>query len=269
MIKQEVSNAIHVGGTVENALSGNYKLNASSIIQEAMKLTQKHFWQFLPASLVLVTVNVVIFFTVLSLLIGSPSLFFDAFVGKTEMSLDMFSSGQMAMFTSTVLSSPFYAGASLMGLSHAIGFKTKPRHVMKGLTFALTVIIAMCLISLIQRIGSEIMPMLGVFFGVAFSMTILLICEKRLAPFKAMSISFRAIIKKMLPLSLIYLAIALAFILSYATAGIALIWALPFMFNIKGILYREMFGVGIEITVTQEDDNDSSSGNNDKEVFNA
>lgn len=269
MKKQELSNALHIGGTLENALSGHYTLSASGVIQEAMKVTQAHFWRFLPANAALVGVNVLIFYVVLFFLIGSPMLFFDALAGKETMTPDLFASSQMAMLASTILSAPVYAGASLMGLSHAIGFKTKSRHIMKGLTFAITVTTAMCFISLIQYAGSKILPLLGVFLGVAFSMTILLICEKRLRPIEAMLVSFRAISKKMLPLSLIYLAIAVLFILSYATAGLLLIWALPFMFNIKGILYREMFGVGIEITISEEDDDDPSSNNHDNKVFNA
>lgn len=269
MPKSELSNALHVGGTLENALSGNYKLSASRVIQEAFSLTQHNFWRFVPASLVLITVNVLIFFAILAFLIGSPSLFFDAFIGKEQMSPELFSSGQIAMLASTVLSSPIYAGASMMGLSHAIGFETKPRHIIKGLTFGIAVIIAVCCISLIERVANEIIPILGLFFSVAFSMTILLICEKKLKPVEAIFISFRASTKKMLPLCLIYLAIMLAFIVSYVTAGLALIWALPFMFNVKGILYREMFGVGIEITISEEGDDDSSSDNNNKEVFNA
>ncbi|SKA58872.1 hypothetical protein [Enterovibrio nigricans] len=269
MNKQQLSNALHVGGSLENALSGQYNLSASSVVQEAVKLTQKHFWRFLPATIVLAGANLAIFLVVLSLMVDSPAQVISAFIGKGQMTPEMLAASRIALFASTVLSAPLYAGASLMGLSHAIGFRTKPRHIVKGLAYAMTVILAMSFISALQSFGNQILPLLGIFLGIAFSMTILLICEKRLRPVEAMIVSFRAITKKMIPLTLVYIVIAVLFLFSYATAGIALVWALPFMFNVKGVLYREMFGVGIEVTVSQEGDDDSSSGDGNKEVFNA
>ncbi|WP_407333116.1 hypothetical protein [Enterovibrio sp. 27052020O] len=268
MNKQQLSNALHVGGTLENALTGNYTLSASSVVQEALKLTQKHFWRFMPATLMLVAANVVIFFIALSIMLNSPAELFDALMGKIPMTENLLASGRIAFFTTTVLSAPLYAGVSLMGLSHAIGFRTKPRHIIKGMGYALAVTMAMCFISALQSMGNQIIPLLGIFLGIAFSMTILLICEKRLRPLEAMIVSFRAITKKLIPLTLVYIVIAILFVFSYATGGIALLFALPFMFNVKGVLYREMFGVGIEVTVSQEGDDDSSDGGN-KEVFNA
>lgn len=269
MNKQQLNNALHVGGTLENALTGKYTLNATSVVEEAMQLTKKNFWSFLPAVLFLSAVNVALFMVVLSVLLDSPRELMDAYVGKTVMTDDLLASGRIALFASTVLSAPIYAGASLMGLSHAIGFRTKPRHIVKGMAFAMAVTLGMCFVSTLQSIGNQILPLLGMFLGVTFSMTTLLICEKRLRPVEAMVVSFRAITKKLIPLSLVYIVIAVLFVFSYATAGIALIWALPFMFNVKGVLYREMFGVGIEVTVAEEGDDDSSSGGGNNEVFNA
>ncbi|WP_325892687.1 hypothetical protein [Grimontia sp. NTOU-MAR1] len=269
MNKQQLSNALHVGGTLENALSGNYTLSASSVVQEAVKLTQKHFWQFLPATVVLTIAHVLIFLVALTIMQGTPYTVMEAFIGKRQMTPDLLASARIAVFAATVLSAPLYAGASLMGLSHAIGFRTKPRHIIKGLAYALAVTLAMSFINALQSFSSQLIPLLGIFLGITFSMTILLICEKRLRPVEAMIVSFRAIIKKLIPLTLVYIVIAILFVFSYATAGLALVWALPFMFNVKGVLYREMFGVGIEVTVSQEGDDDSSSDDGNKEVFNA
>lgn len=269
MNKQRLNNALHVGGTLENALTGNYTLSASSVVQEAVKLTQKHFWQFLPATFVLTAAHIVIFLLALIIMQGSPNEVIQAFIGKHPMTDELMASGRIAAFAATVLTAPLYAGASLMGLSHAIGFRTKPRHIIKGLAYAVAVTLAMCFISALQSVSSQLIPLFGVFLGITFSMTILLICEKRLRPVEAMIVSFRAIIKKLVPLTMVYIVIAALFVFSFATAGLALVWALPFMFNVKGVLYREMFGVGIEVTVSQEGDDDSSSGDGNKEVFNA
>lgn len=266
MNKKPLSNALHIGGTLEGALSGNYKLSATQVIQEAAKLTQANFWQFFPAILLFVLINIMILLFFLTLFTGSFFDFFDALIGKKEMTADLSTAGQLATFMCSVLAAPFYAGISLMGLSHAIGFKTKFRHIFKGLNYAMPVVIAVSLTSFIQYVASQIMPLLGMFIGATFSMVLLLICEKKLTVSMAIMVSFRAVLKKILPLSIIFIIVGFAFILSYATAGIALIWTLPFMLNVKGILYRDMFGVGIEVTVSQQDDDDSS---NNSEVFDA
>lgn len=271
MDKQELNNALHVGGTIETALSGNYTLKAGVVLQEAVKLTHKHFWRFLPAILVLTLGNILLLMTVLYLFITDPDAVIQAYIGRGEMTPDLMYSGQIAMFTATILNAPLYAGASLMGLSHAIGFRTKIRHIFKGLVYAMPVIFTMATITILQAIGNQIIPLLGLLLGVMLSMVVLLICEKKVTPVEAMLISFRAISKKMVTLCIVYIVISMLFIFSYATMGLALVWTLPFLFNVKGILYREMFGVGIEITVSQKGDDDTSSDkdSDNKEVFNA
>ena len=262
MQKQQLNNALHIGGSLKTALNGQYSLSASGVIQEAMKLTQKHFWHFLPATIAFTLANLALFLLILAIQTGEPLVVLQSFVDTSKQNEQTDSAIRIAMFFATILSAPLYAGASLMGLSHAIGFRTKPWHIVKGLTYGLTVTVAVCLISLLENISNQFIPLLGLFIGITLSMTILLICEKRLSLLKAMQISFRATVKKILPFIGVYFVLAGMFLFSYATAGIALIWVLPFMFNVKGVLYREMFGVGIEIIITDE------NGNND-EIFHA
>jgi hypothetical protein len=50
--------------------------------------------------------------------------------------------------------------------------------------------------------------------------------------------------------------------------GIGLIFVLPFFFHVKGIVYREMFGITLKIVATEdngsnESGNDSNDDNND------
>lgn len=257
MQKQQLNNALHIGGSIETALSGQYTLSASNVIQEAMKLTQKHFWHFLPATLAFTLANLALFLLTLLIKTGDPMLVIQSFVDASKQTEATDDAIRIAMFFASVLSAPLYAGASLMGLSHAIGFRTKPRHIIKGLSYGITVTLAACLINLLENISNHFVPLLGLFLGITLSMTILLICEKRLSLLNAMQISFRAILKKFFSFIAVYFVLASLFLFSYATAGIALIWVLPFMFNLKGVMYREMFGVGIEIEITEQDsDND-------------
>ncbi len=264
MNKKNLSNSLHIGGSIETAVSGQYTLKAGRVLQEALTLTCKHFWQFLPAILLLSLANALVAMLTLFVLADSPKEVLVAYAGRADMTPEILLQGQISMLISSILSAPLYAGASLMGLSHAIGFQTKTRHLLKGMAYAVPVILSMGVITFLQSVGNQLIPFLGLVLGLMLSMVILLICEKRVSLGQAMFISFRAVSKKMVTMCLVYLVIFMFFIFSYATMGLALVWTLPFLFNVKGILYREMFGVGIEITVSQEGDDE-----NNKEVFNA
>ncbi|NUY55092.1 hypothetical protein BZG78_10570 [Salinivibrio sp. MA351] len=261
MSQQEYDNAIHMGGSIETALNGRYRLDPFEIIKEAFSQTLKHFWSFLPAALGLFATQIGILMLMLTLLLGAPSHLFEALVGQRELTTDMISSVWLANFTSEVLIAPLYAGASLMGLSHAIGFRSKPRHLLKGLAFALPVTVVICLSATLQSVASLIFPLLSLYVAMVFSMAPLLICEKRVTPMKALSVSFRAVNKKLFQMATIYAVVGVLFLISFATAGFALVWALPFLFNVKGVIYREMFGVGVEVTVSPKSENNPDKSN--------
>ncbi|WP_025673527.1 hypothetical protein [Salinivibrio socompensis] len=261
MSQQEYNNAIHMGGSIETALNGRYRLDPFEIIKEAFSQTFKHFWSFLPAALGLFATQIGILMLMITLLLGAPSHLFEALVGQRELTTDMISSIWLANFTSEVLIAPLYAGASLMGLSHAIGFRSKPRHLLKGLAFALPVTVVICLSATLQSIASMIFPLFSLYVAMAFSMAPLLICEKRVTPMKALAVSFRAVNKKLFQIATIYAVVGVLFLISFATAGFALVWALPFLFNVKGVIYREMFGVGVEVAVSKNDDNNPERSN--------
>ncbi len=110
-----------------------------------------------------------------------------------------------------------------------------------------------------QTMANAVFSILGLYLAIAFSMTTLLICEKQLQPLNAILTSFRAVNRKILPLVGFNLILGVLFFLSIATMGLALIWTLPFLFNLKGIIYREMFGIGIEVSVTEPDDEAGAS----------
>jgi hypothetical protein len=50
------------------------------------------------------------------------------------------------------------------------------------------------------------------------------------------------------------------FVLSTVFYGLTLIIVLPFFFHVKGIIYRNMFGITLKVITT--DDSDNSSDNN-------
>ncbi len=256
----------NLGGSVERALSGNYELKAGAVFNEAWRATIQHFLSFSPAIIVLLFVQLGIFYIALKLQLGDLSVILDAFENPESFTNDIVSSIYVANFSYEVISAPIYAGISLMAMSHIAGLKTKLRHVGKGLQFTIPVILATLMSLMLQGVVGMIFPLLSLYLSLAFSHSILLICEKRVPPMRALLLSLRAINKKIFVVAGLYLGVMLMFIIAAMFYGIGLIFVLPFFFHLKGILYREMFGIKLKIVTTQKNDNDHD-GNS--QVFDA
>ncbi|AGV16413.1 hypothetical protein QPB21_001275 [Vibrio alginolyticus] len=256
----------NLGGSVERALSGNYELKAGAVFNEAWRATIQHFLSFSPAIIVLLFVQLGIFYIALKLQLGDLTVILDAFENPESFTNDIVSSIYVANFSYEVISAPIYAGISLMAMSHVAGLKTKLRHVGKGLQFTIPVILATLMSLMLQGVVGMIFPLLSLYLSLAFSHSILLICEKRVPPMQALLLSLRAINKKIFVVAGLYLGVMLMFIIAAMFYGIGLIFVLPFFFHLKGILYREMFGIKLKIVTTQKNDNDHD-GNS--QVFDA
>ncbi|EOX4462244.1 hypothetical protein [Vibrio alginolyticus] len=256
----------NLGGSVERALSGNYELKAGAVFNEAWRATIQHFLSFSPAIIVLLFVQLGIFYIALKLQLGDLTVILDAFENPESFTNDIVSSIYVANFSYEVISAPIYAGISLMAMGHIAGLKTKLRHVGKGLQFTIPVILATLMSLMLQGVVGMIFPLLSLYLSLAFSHSILLICEKRVPPMQALLLSLRAINKKIFVVAGLYLGVMLMFIIAAMFYGIGLIFVLPFFFHLKGILYREMFGIKLKIVTTQKNDNDHD-GNS--QVFDA
>lgn len=259
----------HVGGSIDKALKGDAELQAVNVLQEAWRVTAKNFVSFIPAIIGLFLAQVALLMLGLQVQLGDASLFFDAIITGQDISADIVQAGYMANFWSDVLSAPLYVGVSLMALNHAVGLPTKPSHLVKGFPYTLVSIITVLLTSSLQGIGNALFPLIGLFLSMAFSMAIILVCEKRTPPLKAIQYSLLATIKKMMPMTAIYLVVLIMFFISFATAGIGLIWTIPFFFNVKGIVYRNLFGITLQVTNVKRGSGNNDSDQDESKVFNA
>lgn len=257
-MKNDFERDFNLGGSIERAVSGQYELKAGAVFQEAWKQTTKHFMSFSPAIIALIFVQLGIFYIALQLQLGDPSVILQAFQDPSLLNEQIFQAIFVANFSYEVVSAPVYAGISLMAMSHAAGLTTKPRHIAKGLQFTVPVIIATLFSLVLQGMVSMILPFLSMYLSLAFSQSILLICEKKVPPLQSLLLSLRAVNKKIFVLAGIYILLVLMFIAGAMFYGIGLIFVLPFSFHVKGILYREMFGIKLKIVASQDD-----SGSND------
>ncbi|WP_036832276.1 membrane protein [Photobacterium sanctipauli] len=260
----------HVGGSVDKAIKGESELQSLAVLQEAWRITAKNFLTFLPAVIGLFLAQVALLLLALQVQLGSAATFFDAIIQGGEISAEVVEAGYMANYWSDILSAPLYAGVSLMALNHAVGLPSKPSHLVKGFPFTIVSIITVLLTSSLQGIGNAVFPILGLLLSMGFSMAIILVCEKRISPLKAIQYSLMATLRKLLPMTAIFIVIMTMFIVSFATAGIGLIWTIPFFFNAKAIIYRNLFGITLQVTTVKKGgDEEAQTDSSDSKVFDA
>jgi uncharacterized membrane protein len=70
---------------------------------------------------------------------------------------------------------------------------------------------------------------------------------------QALLISLRASNKKLLPLFAIYVVCSALFVLAFVFYGVGLLFVLPFFLHVKGVLYRNMFGIKLTIVTASQD----------------
>lgn len=268
-MSDNVEKEFNVGGRVETALSGQYELKAGNIVKEAWQLTLKNFWSFSPTIIVLIVLQIAIFIVALKMQLGDPSIIFNLLDGNVDEAQlqSIIQSVMVANFSYEIISAPLYAGVCLMAMSHATGFKTQTSHILKGLQFTIPVMLVTLMGLVLQGLSGLILPFLSLYLSMAFSNSVFLVCEKRITPMRSLLLSLRAINKKLLVVIPVYILILLMFLAAALFYGIGFIFVLPFFFHVKGIIYRDMFG--IRMRVVSNGSNNSDNNNKQSQVFDA
>ncbi|MDP5253408.1 hypothetical protein [Vibrio sp. HB161653] len=248
----------NLGGSVEKAVNGDYELSFKSVIHEAWHLTKKHFFNFLPAIGVLLFVQVAIFFIAIELQFGDFALLFDA-VTRPQDYPNLMANLIVANLSYEVISAPILAGVLMMAMSHSAGIRSDFRSITKGLNYTISIILLTVLTLVLQGLAGMILMPLSLYLTIAFSHSMLLICEKRVTPLKAIVLSFKACNKKITTMLACYAFVFVLFIVSLMFYGIGLILVLPFYFHMKAIIYRQAFGIRLTVVPNSQKPDESSS----------
>lgn len=266
---------VQVGGSVERALKGDYQIDVKAILTESWQQTLKSR----------LSINLGLLF---SLLLGMlVSFVASSYLGGIENVLADPQAGMLLNVVVTVAIWPFMAGVEMMGLQHAVDMKTNAKMTFAFLTRASWVVLCALFTSVLISIGFQLFVLPGIFLAVTLSLTVPLVIEKKMMPMKAIILSIQALRFKFFPLLSLYsillaslIVMMLPFLLlldsSIAPLGIVIFligisFLAPLFYNVKGIVYREIFGIGI---ATNDDthinnhtggsrSNDVDSGSND------
>lgn len=245
----EKISVVQVGGSIEQAVKGDYAIDTKQVLSQAWQQTLK----------ARVSINLGLGF---SLILGMlVSYFASGYLGGIEA---VFQDPQASMILNilvTVVIWPFMAGVEMMGVLHSIGMKTKPSMIFSFLKRGSWVAICALLTSSLISLGLQLLILPGIFLAVVLSLTIPLVVEKQLSPVKAIVISVQALRFKWFQLMTLYLVLIMCFLAllfpmallvesSIAPVGVVIFlfgmtYLAPWYYNVKGILYRDIFGIQV------------------------
>lgn len=240
---------VQVGGNIESALKGDYHIDIKAILTEA--------WQHTLTSRI--SMNLGLLF---SLLLGMLISFIGSgYLGGIEAVIADPKATMLLNIVVTIAVWPFIAGVEMMGISHAVGVKTHAKMTFAFLQRASWVVLCALLTSVLISLGFQLLIIPGVFLAVTLSLTIPLVVEKKMTPVQAIILSVKALRFKFLSLLNIYIILFLSLVLllvplglllgtNFAPLGVIVLFIgisflAPLFYNVKGILYREIFGISL------------------------
>lgn len=250
-MKDKIS-VIQVGGSIEKAIKGEYQLDVAEILKEAWQLTRQS-----RTSIVLGLLFVFFIGAFISYFMSLNTGGIESLATQPELFLIV----QIAV---TLITAPFLAGVEMMGVLHAFGIKTQPKMVFAFLKRGSWVALCALLTSLLNAIGFQLLILPGIFLAIALCLTIPLVVEKKLSPMRAIVVSIQATRHQWFKIFALHLVLICAVFITvlpisiFASMGIpalgiavvifAFTFIAPMYYNVKGILYREIFGMQLKAT---------------------
>lgn len=234
---------------IEQNLNGAYQFDIGLVMKQGWQLTLQTKWIYL---------QMFVFVFALIALVAAIIIQYRGIVDLTQ--LDN-ATQAILNIVSTIVMAPFVTAISLYGYHASLGKQGGFNDVFALLPRSAIICIATLFVSVLVGLGFQLLIIPGIYLLVATDFTMLLIAEKKLRPFAAVGLSIRMVTRYWLPflkLLLIFLALAVVIIL---TLGIAFFLIGPLYYNVKGILYRDLFGAAETI----ESDNNNIS----ESTFNA
>ena len=237
----------NIGGSIEESLQGKVKIELSVLAKEAWILTQTAKSGLLQGAMIIVLLGL--------LLVSGVQHWFNvedwaSAPPKVRLILQI---------SLTILTAPFVAAMLMIGISHSVGEKPTFSLVLKKVINSALVILLALLVSVLVDLGFALFLLPGIYLGFATGFSMMLYIEKQLAPSQAILQSIKVFNRYWLQLGVFYVATFVLFLLGMFTFGFAYIWIIPFYFNFKGVLYRELFGIKVKLIAANSAENQGDS----------
>ncbi|RUO44172.1 hypothetical protein CWE15_03120 [Aliidiomarina taiwanensis] len=258
-----------IGGHPSTALDDTYTLDTKEVLKEAWDMVRTTKAPFLMATFIIYVIALAssFVFPALDIDVNDPNAL-DAITLPVVL-------GQFAL---QVITAILFAGMISMGLRNAVRgqraengaraiapnntpmmvfehFPTAWPLVVFELIKAVAVLALAALgLLLANNLGVSLnaLMFLWIFIAMTFSLGLIfsvqLIIQDKLSPVKAIRVSLTVVFRRFFTFLPLYAFMTLLAVASVFTFFIGFIWVIPLFFNMKGILYREIFGIEAPVT---------------------
>ncbi|NAZ62065.1 hypothetical protein GVN73_16375 [Aeromonas caviae] len=244
MLDSQLSNRMRIGGTLEQSLSQGYRLDLQGVLKEGWQQTRRTGF-----GLALAIAGVMAIWILLSNTLLTP------YVAREGGDMDM---ALILSLLATVIMSPMTSSLDMLGLQQSVGVRARPSQVFDFFRHFLRLGSLSLLGSLITSLFGPLFELLGVpvmlafipsaLVGMGLVFTVPLVLERGLSPAQAILVSLKLFARGWPSIVLLHGVMLALFFLALIPMGLGLIWVAPLYFNCKGILYRDLCGVAVEVT---------------------
>ncbi|WP_052258877.1 MULTISPECIES: hypothetical protein [Aeromonas] len=235
---------MRIGGTLEQSLSQGYRLDLQGVLKEGWQQTRRTGF-----GLALAIAGVMAIWILLSNTLLTP------YVAREGGDMDM---ALILSLLVTVIMSPMTSSLDMLGLQQSVGVRARPSQVFDFFRHFLRLGSLSLLGSLITSLFGPLFELLGVpvmlafipsaLVGMGLVFTVPLVLERDLSPAQAILVSLKLFARGWPSIVLLHGVMLALFFLALIPMGLGLIWVAPLYFNCKGILYRDLCGVAVEVT---------------------
>jgi hypothetical protein len=245
-------NKVVIGGSLIEALKGNYQLSVRQVLEQSFNITKSNLVSLIGGFLILLGINVLMVLAIMSV--------FSIEVIESSAQIQY-----LASILQAVISAPLLGGLMLMGIKHSVGIQTKTADVFNGFNILLPLITVAVISSLLSILVSELMVLIhpnfailvSLYITVILSLAMPLVVERGVGPLNALYYSIKITHFKLPKFILLFLIILGLLFIAIIPFGLGLIWMLPMIYNLIGVVYRDIIGVSI----IEKPKNDNSSEN--------
>lgn len=236
---------------IQRMLAKQYDFDIKHVLSKARELSGSNNWTLVQAILALIAVLFVLGFVFIQVFnIQQPE----------DVQLMTNTQNAVASLVINIVLAPIFTGIAMLAITSARGIKAKAINVFAYVSHILPLGVASLLVSIATDIGMMLLVVPAFYVFMATTFTLPLIVDKNLTPFSAILLSVRMTNAYLFQMTVIFLIFIALFIGVILTFGFALIWVGPYFFNVKAVLYTELFCA---------DDSSESNDSENSGVFNA
>lgn len=234
---------MRIGGSLEQSLNQGYRLDLKGVIKEGWQQTRRTGF-----GLLLAIVGVTASWILLSNILLVP------YLGDDEhLNIAMVLSLLM-----TVMMAPMTSSLDMLGLQQSVGVRARANQVFDFFRHFVRLGMLSLIGTLLTSLFGPLLELVGLpwvlsfvllaLVGMGLLFSVPLVLERGLTPPRAILVSLKLFLRGWPSIVLFHGIMLVLLMLALIPMGLGLIWVAPLYFNCKGILYRDLCGVGVEVS---------------------